>query len=448
MIDRSHHVGGSWHWQGFTQMAQYKKIVISEANGCWLTTDSGKRLFDGVASLWCNVHGHRHPKIDAAIRDQLDRVAHITTLGMSADVTEILASRIVEITPGDLSHVFFSSDGSSSVEAALKMALQYWHQRKDPRPKKTDYLALSLAYHGDTTGSVSLGGIKFFHQLFAPIVFTPVRGPLPCSYRLPDGVTPDAACDHYADEVESLLKQHHETLAAVVMEPLVQGAAGMITHPKGFLSRIRKLCDKYEVLLICDEVATGFGRTGRLFACNHESVTPDIMCLGKGLTGGYLPMAATVARPHVFDAFLAKTSESKQFFHGHTFGGNPLAAAAAIASIDLFTESNLVESIDAKASLLRSSLDPIQGHPHVGDIRGRSMMVGIELVQNRETKTAFDSADLFGQKVCQRATELGVWIRPLGDVVILMPPLIATDDDLKMVGKVVCQAIQEVVPSL
>ncbi|TWU34437.1 L-Lysine-8-amino-7-oxononanoate aminotransferase [Novipirellula artificiosorum] len=425
-------------------MAEYEKLVISEAEGCWLTTTTGQRLFDGVASLWCNVHGHRHPSIDEAIRNQLGRVAHITTLGMSADITEALAERIVEITPGDLSHVFFSSDGSSSVEAALKMALQYWHQRQNPRPKKTRYLAMSLAYHGDTTGAVSLGGIKYFHQLFAPIVFTPIRGPLPCSYRLPDGVSVDEACDHYAAEVETLLKQHHETLAAIVMEPLVQGAAGMITHPSGFLSRVRQLCDHYEVLLICDEVATGFGRTGRMFACDHESVTPDIMTIGKGLTGGYLPMAATVARPHLFEAFLAATAESKQFFHGHTFGGNPLAAAAAMASIDLFSENNLLESVEQKGRVLRSSLAGIANHANVGDIRGRAMMVGIELVKDRETKMPFDSAELVGKRVCQRATELGVWVRPLGDVVILMPPLIATDEELQRAGAVVCQAIGEV----
>ena len=309
-------------------MANFESLVIESAQGCWLTTTDGQRIFDGVSSLWCNVHGHRHPKIDAAIADQLNRVAHITTLGMSADVTEQLAEKLSEITPGDLSHVFFSSDGSSAVEAAMKMAFQYWQQCPDPQPTKTNFLALGSAYHGDTTGSVSLGGIKFFHQLFGPILFTPIRGPVPCTYRLPPGVTPETATDHYAGEIETLLAQHHGSLAAIVMEPLVQGAAGMITHPVGLLKRIRQLCDHYDVLLICDEVAVGFGRTGSWFACQQESVTPDILCLGKGLTGGYLPMAATIARPHVYDAFLADVTESKQFFHGHTFGGNPLAAAA------------------------------------------------------------------------------------------------------------------------
>ncbi|MFG0261430.1 MAG: aspartate aminotransferase family protein, partial [Novipirellula sp. JB048] len=334
-----------------------------------------------------------------------------------------------------------------------KMALQYWHLRAEKtgdstRGNKTRYLALSSAYHGDTTGAVSLGGIKYFHRLFAPIVFTPVRGPLPCSYRLPEGVTPETACDHYADQIERLLKQHHDELAAVVMEPLVQGAAGMVTHPAGLLARVRELCDRYEVLMIVDEVATGFGRTGRMFACDHEGVTPDILCLGKGITGGYLPMAATVARPHVFEAFLGDSSERKQFFHGHTFGGNPLAAAAAIASLDLFAETQLLETIDHKAEVLRSSLDPIVCHPHVGDLRGRGLMAGIELVADRDSKQPFESERLLGRRVCERATELGVWVRPLGDVVVLMPPLVASDEELQFLGATVSQAIEEVLADL
>ncbi len=313
----------------------------------------------------------------------------------------------------------------------------------DARPQKTQFLALDSAYHGDTTGAVSLGGIKYFHQLFAPILFSPVRGPVPCSYRLPTGVTKDTACRHYAAIIEDLLQQHHETIAAVVMEPLVQGAAGMITHPAGLLRGIRELCDRYEVLLICDEVATGFGRTGRLLACEHESVTPDILCLGKGLTGGYLPMAATIARPHVYDAFLAPAAQSHQFFHGHTFAGNPLAAAAAIASIELFQQQDLVATSRRKVDQIASSAwNHWSDHPHVGDIRGRGLMVGIELVASRDTRTSFDPAEQIGQKVCRRALDRGVWIRPLGDVIILMPPLVARDDELDLLADVVVDSIQ------
>lgn len=431
------------HWHGFTQMSEFEPLVIEHAEGCWLTTDDGKRLFDGVSSLWCNIHGHRHPAIDAAVTEQLGRVAHITTLGMSCTTTERLAQLLVEITPGDLSHVFFSSDGSSSVEAAIKMAFQYWQQRADPRPEKTKYLALASAYHGDTTGAVSLGGIKYFHQLFAPILFSPLRGPFACTYRLPDGVAPSAACDHYAAEIEAQLAEHHEELAAVVMEPLVQGAAGMITHPPGLLSAVRELCDRYDVLLVCDEVATGFGRTGRLFACEHEQVTPDILCMGKGLTGGYLPMAATIARPEVYEAFLAPATQSRQFFHGHTYAGNPLAAAAAIASIELIQQEDLIATIDAKSDRLRGRLERLAEHPHVGSIRGRGLMVGIELVQDKTSKTNFDPVEQIGRHVCRRAIEGGVWIRPLGDVIVLMPPLVSTDDELDFLADVVIDSIEQ-----
>ncbi|MGB7343888.1 MAG: adenosylmethionine--8-amino-7-oxononanoate transaminase [Pirellulaceae bacterium] len=434
------------HWHGFTQMAAYQPLAIERAEGCYLETTDRRRLFDGVSSLWCNVHGHNHPVINEAIKEQLGKVAHVTSLGMSAATTDRLAERLVEVSPGDLSHVFFSCDGSSAVEAALKMAFQYWQQCDEPQPKKTQYLALSQAYHGDTTGAVSLGGIKYFHQLFAPILFSPIRGPLPCTYRLPVGVTAETACQHYAGLIETLLQQHHETLAAVVMEPLVQGAAGMISHPAGLLKRIRQLCDQYNVLLICDEVATGFGRAGKLFACDHEGVTPDIMCLGKGLTAGYLPMAATLARPKVYEAFLGEVSASKQFFHGHTFGGNPLAAAAALASLDLIQQNDLINTVDAKAKRLRSRLAKnIGDHPHVGSIRGRAMMIGIELVEDRESKTPFDSAKGVGNKVCQAAIDRGVWIRPLSDVVIVMPPLVASDAELDELADVVGEAIVAVI---
>ncbi|QDT03377.1 L-Lysine-8-amino-7-oxononanoate aminotransferase [Rubripirellula lacrimiformis] len=430
------------HWRGFTPMADFDELVVREGQGCWLTTTDGHRLLDGISSLWCNVHGHRHPKIDAAVIEQLGRVAHVTTLGMSGETTEILAQRLAQITPGDLAHTFFSSDGSSAVEAALKMAFQYWRQCSEPQPEKTQYLALGSAYHGDTTGAVSLGGIKYFHQLFAPILFSPLRGPVPCTYRLPAEVSSESACDFYTQQFDAILRQHHSTIAAVVMEPLVQGAAGMITHPVGLLANIRRLCDQYNVLMIVDEVATGFGRTGKLFACEHENVTPDILCVGKGLTGGYLPMAATIARPHVFDAFLAPATESRQFYHGHTFGGNPLAAAAAIASIDLIEETDLISTVDRKAKHLRDRLSVLGVHPNVGDIRGRGLMVGIEIVADKTTKATFDSADQVGRKICQAAVQRGVWIRPLSDVIVAMPPLVATDDELDILADAIIDSIR------
>lgn len=435
------------HWHGFTQMAEYESLVIERAEGNWLIDSAGRRLLDGVSSLWCNVHGHRHPRIDAAITAQLGRVAHVTSIGMGCDTTARLAARLAAITPGDLDHVFFSSDGSSAIEAALKMAIQYWHLRSraagdDRLAGKVKYLAAGAAYHGDTTGAVSLGDIAHFHRLFRPILFQPLRGPCPDTYRLPPGVGREAALGHYADRFDELIARHADELAAVVIEPLVQGAAGMVMHPPGLLARIRAACDRHDVLLVADEVATGFGRTGKMFACQHESVVPDLLCLGKGLTGGYLPMAATVARRHVFDAFLAPRATNHQLFHGHTFGGNPLAAAAGIASLDIFGDESLVESIPAKAARLAEGLSSLADHPHVGDIRQCGMMVGIELVECRQTRRPLASASETGHRVCQAALEDGVWIRPLGDVVVLMPPLGITDREITLLTGAVSRAVE------
>lgn len=431
------------HWHGFTQMAEPAGPVIASARGCVLTTVDGRDLIDGVSSLWCNLHGHRHPAIDAAVIEQLGRVAHVTTLGMAADVTEELAARLAQITPGNLSHTFFSSDGSSAVEAAVKMAFQYWRQTQ-PASNRHRFLALGRAYHGDTTGSVSLGGIDHFHKLFGPILFDPIRGPVPCSYR--HSAEANDLTNHYAAIYEDLIRRHADELVAVVMEPLVQGAAGMITHPPGLLRRIREACDRHDVLLIVDEVATGFGRTGRLFACEHESVTPDILCMGKGITGGYLPMAATIATPKVFDAFLGSAPENRQFFHGHTYGGNPLAAAAAIASIDLLTAPGMIDQINTTADRLRSAIEPVRNHRHVGDIRGRGMMIGIELVADQTTRQPFDPTLQVGRRVCDRLLDHGVWLRPLGDVVIVMPPLAISDAQIAQIGTALRHAIQTEVP--
>ena len=424
-------------------MRGHEPLVIERAEGCWLYTSDGRRLLDGVSSMWCNVHGHNHPRLNEAIRDQLNRVAHVTTLGMSCGTTMRLADELATRLPGDLSHVFFSSDGASAVEAAIKMALQYWYQCDSPRPSKSRYLSLGRAYHGDTTGGVSLGGIEHFHHLFKPLLFSPVRGPLPCSYRLPPSVSEAEACDYYANQMRQLLQQHHETLAAVVIEPLIQGAAGMITHPHGFLKQVRELCDEFQVLLIADEVATGFGRTGAMFACEHEGVTLDILCLGKGLTGGYLPMAATVATNRIFEAFFGDSHENRQFFHGHTFAGNPLAAAVALASLELFGEDDLVAQSRRQAARIRSHLARLESHPNVGNIRGRGMMIGVELVQDRSTKRFFNPRGEVAERICQRCLEREIWIRPLGDVLVIMPPLVTSDDEVDLLCQVVCDAIDE-----
>lgn len=424
-------------WHAFTQMAEYEPFVIERAAGCLLYDLDGNAYIDAVSSLWCNVHGHRHPRLDDALRAQLDKVAHSTLLGASNPTTIELAGRLVEIAPPGLEHVFFSDDGATAIEVALKMALQYWRQRSDPRPGKTRYIALADAYHGDTIGSVSLGGVPRFHEMFEPLLFKPLRVAAPNMYRLPPGVAAEGALAHYLGEVERALAERHQEIAALVVEPLVQAAAGMIVHPAGYLRGLRELTRRYDVLLIADEVAVGFGRTGKMFACEHERVAPDLLCLAKGLTGGYLPMAATLTTSEIYNAFLGDYSESKTFYHGHTYGGNPLAAAVALASLDVFRDEQTLERLQPKIAYLAERLAAIAKLPHVGDVRQRGFMAGIELVENRATKEPYPWAQKRGVAVCDYARGQGVFVRPLGNVIVVLPPLSITLEQLDRVLTVI-----------
>jgi len=410
-------------WHAFTQMAEYDPLIVAKAEGCYLYDLEGRRLLDGVSSLWCNVHGHRHPKIDAAIRAQLDQVSHITSLGMSHPTTIRLAKRLTEIAPAGLGHVFFSDSGATAVEVALKMAFQYWRQRADPRPEKTLFLAFENAYHGDTLGSVSVGGVARFHEMFRPLLFEVRRLPIPNTYRLPPGIHRESACGHYLAQVESVLAREADRIAALVVEPLVQAAAGMVMHPSGFLRGLRELTARYDVLLIADEVAVGMGRTGRMFACEQEGVTPDLLCLAKGLTGGYLPVAATLATDTIWNAFLGTYAESKTFYHGHTYGGNPLGCAAALATLDVFEEEQTLANLQPKIARLAEHLARIGKLPHVGNVRQCGLIGAVELVRDASTREGFPWEERRGQCVCNHAMEEGVWIRPLGNVVVIMPPL-------------------------
>lgn len=424
-------------WHAFTQMAEYEPLLIEGGQGCRVFDIDGHEYIDAVSSLWCNVHGHRHAQIDAAIVNQLSRVAHTTSLGASNSTTVRLAKRLTEIAPAGLNHVFFSDDGATAIEVALKMAFQYWRQRPDPRPQKTSFLALGEAYHGDTLGGVSVGGVAKFHDLFAPLLFDVKRVPPPRSYRLPHGVTVETALNHYLNQLEAVLAEHHEQLAAMVIEPLVQGAAGMLMHPAGYLRGARELCRRYDVLMIADEVAVGFGRTGRMFACEQEDVSPDLLCLAKGLTGGYLPMAATLATDAIWQAFLGRYDEGRQFFHGHTYGGNPLAAAAALASLDVFESERVLEQLPAKTARLREHLTRLAELPHVGDARQCGLIGAVELVAERESQRPFDWRERRGWQVCQHARRRGVLLRPLGDVVVIMPPLAITLAELDQIAEAV-----------
>lgn len=429
--------GRDHYWHAFTQMAEYEPLLIERAEGVWLFDERGRPLLDGVSSMWCNVHGHRHPRIDAAIREQLDLVAHVTSLGVSSPVAIKLARRLVELTPDRLECVFYSSDGSSAVEVALKMAFQYWRQKSAPEPGRDLFMAVGNAYHGDTLGSVSVGGVSRFHAMFDPLLFDVVRGPCPDTYRLPEGVEPEQACAFYLQQYEELIERFADRLAAIIVEPLVQGAAGIVMHPEGFLRGLRTLADRHGILLIADEIAVGMGRTGRLWACEWEAVEPDFLCTAKGLSGGYLPVAATLTTRTVWDAFLGEYAESKSFFHGHTFGGNPLGCAAALATLGLFEEECTLENVLRAGDYLKQALSVVREHPHVGDIRQCGLIAAVELVSNRETKAGFPWAQRHGHRVCQAAMEKGVWLRPLGNVIVIMPPLCVQSEHLDQIAEAV-----------
>jgi adenosylmethionine-8-amino-7-oxononanoate aminotransferase len=432
-------------WHPFTQMKEWQEerpLIIAGGRGSFLQDIDGKWYLDGISSLWTNIHGHRKKEMDDAIKEQIDKISHSTLLGLTHPPAAELAEMLVKITPKGLSRVFFSDNGSTAVEIGLKIAFQYWRQKKNR--SKTRFLSLNNSYHGDTIGAVSVGGIDIFHDIFSRLLFKSYKAPSPYCYRC-DLDKKYPSCKHYClVKMEEIIKKHHEEIAGLIIEPLVQGAAGMITSPPGYLKGVRRLCNKYNILMIADEVATGFGRTGKMFACEHENISPDILCLAKGITGGYLPLAATLATEKIFKAFLGKYEDLKTFFHGHTYTGNQLACVAAITSLNVFKEEKTLTNLKKKISLLKSGLTKISEFPCVGDIRQRGFMVGIEIVKNRKSKEPFALKDKICWKICDRAKEKGLIIRPLGNVIVLMPPLSISHQELKSLSRITAEAIREV----
>ena len=440
-LDRAH------LWHPFTQMAEWtagEPIVIASGEGATLIDTDGRRYLDGVSSLWCNLHGHRRRELDEAVRAQLDRIAHSTLLGLASPPSVELAAGLAARAPGDLTRLFYSDAGATAVEIALKMAFQYWQQCDPPAPGRTRFIHLDEAYHGDTLGAVSVGGIDLFHETYRPLLFETLAAPAPYCYRCPlgrDRETCGLAC---AAAMEDLLAAHADETAAVILEPLVQGAAGMIVHPDGYLRRVAQACRRHGVLLIADEVAVGFGRTGRFFACEHEDVAPDILCLGKGISGGYLPLAATLTTERIYNAFLGDYTDYRTFFHGHTYTGNALACAAGVASLRLFETDGVLRRASAIADRLARGLAPLAEMPHVGEVRQRGVMVGIELVADRATRRPYPPGERRAARACEAAVRRGVWIRPLGDVLILMPPYCVTDAEVDRLTDTARDAIAEV----
>jgi adenosylmethionine---8-amino-7-oxononanoate aminotransferase len=432
-------------WHPFTQQREWERdqdlTIITKGKGTYLYDAKGKRYLDGVSSLWCNVHGHQVPEIDRAIQNQLKKIAHSTLLGASNEPAILLAEKLVKLAPKGLTRVFYSDSGSEANEIAMKMAFQYWQQVKPARPKKNLFLTVREGYHGDTIGSVSLGGIDLFHGIFGKMLFKTLKVKSPHQYSSRK-VSNEKWLKDCVREAEGMFRRYGSRMAAVHMEPLIEGAGGMLVHPWGYLKAIRRLCDRYQVLLILDEVATGFGRTGTLFACEQEGVRPDILCLAKNLTAGYLPVAATLTTEKVYKAFLGTFGSFRTFYHGHTFTGNQLGCAAALANLELIEKKSFLRGVEEKSRMLQDLIEPLGAHPHVSDIRLRGLMGGIELVKNKKTGEPYPYERKMGYRVCAEAKKRGVLMRPLGNVVVLMPPLVISKKDLSYLIEVVSLSVE------
>ena len=432
-------------WHPFTQMQEWERdeqIIIAKGEGCWLIDTDGNRYLDGVASMWTNVHGHCRQELNDALKEQVDRLEHSTLLGLASEQSIILAARLAEITPPGLDRFFYSDNGSTAMEVAVKMAYQY--QVHAGRPERSRYITFRHAYHGDTLGAVSVGGIEIYHTTFKPLMFETIQAPAPYCYRCELGcnkLSCNMECSHVLEE---LMERNAGLVAGLVIEPLVQGAGGMIVQPKGYLKRLRELCDRHDILMITDEVATGFGRTGEMFACQHEGVVPDIMAISKGIAAGYLPLAATVTGDKVYSAFLGSYSELKTFFHGHTFTGNPLACAVALKSLQLFQQDDLLAKLQPKIAMLKQRLSDFEIMAHVGDVRQCGLAAGIELVENKDTGTPYPWEQRIGIKVCLEARKRGVFSRPLGNTIVIFPPLVISNSELDLLLRVLLESIRVV----
>ncbi len=457
-------------WHPFTQQAEWEALeplIVTRARGVRIWDARGRSFIDGVSSLWVTLHGHREPSLDRAVRRQLERVAHSTFLGLTHEPAIRLGRALARIAPRGLSRVFYSDNGATAVEVALKMAFQFWAQRGEPR--RTEYLALEGSYHGDTLGAVSVGGIAVFQKKFRPLLFrahfalaphcyrcphrrrpaVPVlrtgEEPVPARAPRPGEARPETGCRwECLASAEEILKRRAPRLAAAIIEPVVQGAAGMRVMPRGYLKGLERLCRRRNVLLIADEVATGFGRTGRLFAVQNEGVKPDFLCLAKSLTGGYLPLAVTLTTKKIYRVFLGRTEDLRTFFHGHSYTANPLACAVALENLALLERRRLIKGTMTLRRRLKRFLEAVAGHPWVGHARQAGLMAGVELVQDKQAGRPFPPAARVAQRVCREALDRGLWIRPLGDVIVLLPPLGISPAEFDRMLAIVMTSLQRV----
>ncbi len=437
-------------WHPFTQMKGWNEkpqTVIARGEGVKIYDVDGNEYYDAISSLWVNIHGHCRKEINDAIIKQLGEIEHSTLLGLTNKPAAELAEKLIKVAPNGLNKVFYSDDGSTAVEAAVKIAFQYWQQIG--MPEKQEFINLGDSYHGDTVGAVSVVNIDVFHKVYKPLLFNTNKMTCPSYYHNNDGfATEEEFLKQLLNELEEHLKANAHKTAAMIIEPLVQAAAGMLMQPKGYIAGVRALTKKYNVLLIVDEVAVGFGRTGKLFACEHENVEPDMMCLSKGISAGYLPLGATLVTDELYNAFLGEPSEGKTFYHGHSYTGNPLACIAGSVSLDIFEKDKVIEGLEPKMKLITKKLAEIATISYVGNVRQCGMLAGIELMENVEKKISFKSDLLIAGGICQIARKQGLFIRNIGDVIIFMPPLVSTLDDIDIMLTKLEIAMKEVLENL
>jgi len=431
-------------WHPYTQMKDCEKsppILIERAKGAKLYDKRGRLYYDTISSWWCNVHGHNHPAIKRAINKQLGSLEHVLFAGFTHRPAIELAEGLISISPKNLTKVFFSDNGSTSVETALKLSFQYWHNIG--RKKKTKFISLDAAYHGDTIGAMSVGGVSLFNSLFSPLFFKSFKVASPYCYHCPMGRERPSCDIDCIRPLESLLKNKSSEIAAMILEPLVMGASGMIIYPKEYLRRAAALTKKYNVHLILDEVATGFGRTGKMFACQHLSVQPDLICLSKGITSGYLPLAATLTTQKIYQAFYDDYDKKKTFYHGHTYTANPISCSAAVASLALFKRERTLERVAKLCPSFHKGLEEFRGLPIVGDVRYIGMIGALELVKDKKRKIPFSFTERIGKVIYERGLKSGIILRPLGNVVYFCLPLCIKEREIHTILRRAYKVISE-----
>lgn len=434
-------------WHPDTQHKQYegqdfKPTLIEKGEGIYLYDIDGNKYIDGVSSWWVNTLGHSNPKLNHVLTQQAQKIEHVLLADFTHKPAIELAERLILLAGEPFSKVFYSDDGSTAVEVAIKMAYQYWYQKG--KPEKKHFISMTDSYHGDTLGSVSVGGIDIYKKIFNPLVFDTLKVCAPYCYRCPKNCTQDNCEIECFNEVEELFKNRHTEIAAIIVEPLVQGAAGMRVYPAEYLKKLRKLCDDYDILLIDDEVAMAFGRTGKYFAFEHADIKPDIFCVAKGITAGYIPLAATITTHKIYNAFYDDFSKLKTFYHGHSFTGNPIASAIAVETLKIMEKEKIIENLKPKIEKLKMSLEKFKELKHVGDIRHIGMIGAVEMVKDKVTKEPYTFSERIGHQVFKEAMKNGALLRPIGNVIYFMPPYVINEEEIEILTKIAYNAIKKV----